>query len=400
MDILSDAVKRIHPSASNTASQLARELREQGKDVIALSAGEPDFDTPEHIKQAAIVAMQQGQTKYPPVAGIPALREAIKTRLLRDYQLHYESNEIIVSNGAKQVIANALLASLNPGDEVIIPAPYWVSYPDMVAMCGGTPVTVQGQESDGFKLTAAVLERAITPRTKWLMFNSPSNPTGAVYTQDELQALTAVLHRHPQVWIITDDIYDNLIYDDGIAVTLPQVDAALKSRILLVNGVSKSYAMTGWRVGYGAGPAVLINAMLKLQGQTTSGVCSIAQWAAVAALSGQQAFLNDWRESFRTRRNFVADQLNAAPGLRCLVPQGAFYVYCCCEGLIGKSTPDGQMIRKDKDFTDALLHAEGVAVVHGEAFGLAPYFRVSYAASMAELAEACARIQRFCVSLS
>ncbi|MBP2199924.1 pyridoxal phosphate-dependent aminotransferase [Pantoea cypripedii] len=399
MTILSNTLSRIKPSASNAASQLARDMKAQGKDVIALSSGEPDFDTPEHIKQAALQAMTQGETKYPPIAGIPALREAIVAKFKRDNQLEYTVKQIIVSNGAKQIISNALMATLNAGDEVIIPAPYWVSYPEMVALAGGTPVTVAVSEAQGFKLSAEALEQAITPKTKWLLFNSPSNPTGAVYSREELRALSDVLLRHPHVWVMCDDIYEQLIYDDNQFYTFPQVEPALMERSLVINGVSKAYAMTGWRVGYGAGPATLIKAMETIQGQITSGVSSISQWAAVAALNGPQDFLAEWRASFVKRRNYVVEALNAAPGLTCQVPAGAFYVYPSCAGVLNKTTPAGRVIRSDKDFTEALLESEGVALVHGDAFGLAPNFRLSYAASMAQLQEACTRIQRFCRSL-
>lgn len=399
MTILSETLNRIKPSASNAASQLARELKAQGKDVIALSAGEPDFDTPGHIKQAALEAMNRGETKYPPVSGVPALKAAIISKLLKDNQLEYTAKQIIVSNGAKQVIANALMATLNAGDEVLIPAPYWVSYPEMVALCGGTAVTLSSSAEQGFKLTPETLERAITPKTKWLMFNSPSNPSGAVYNRQELRALADVLLRHPHVWLMTDDIYEKLVYDDSEFFTLPQIEPRLQERSLVINGVSKAYAMTGWRVGYGAGPAVLIKGMETIQGQTTSGVCAIAQWAAAAALNGPQDFLDQWRASFVKRRDFVVAALNDAPGLHCQVPQGAFYVYPSCAGLLNKSTPEGMVILSDKDFTDRLLVSEGVALVHGGAFGVAPHFRLSYAASMEELQEACMRIQRFCNSL-
>ncbi|MDE1188056.1 MAG: pyridoxal phosphate-dependent aminotransferase [Pantoea sp.] len=399
MTILSNTLSRIKPSASNAASQLARDMKAQGKDVIALSSGEPDFDTPEHIKQAALQAMTQGETKYPPIAGIPALRAAVVAKFKRDNQLEYTVKQIIVSNGAKQIISNALMATLNAGDEVIIPAPYWVSYPEMVSLAGGTPVTVAVSEAQGFKLSAEALEQAITRKTKWLLFNSPSNPTGAVYSLEELRALSDVLLRHPHVWVMCDDIYEQLIYDDNQFYTFLQVEPALMDRSLVINGVSKAYAMTGWRVGYGAGPATLIKAMETIQGQITSGVSSISQWAAVAALNGPQDFLNEWRASFVMRRNYVVEALNAAPGLTCQVPAGAFYVYPSCAGVLNKTTPAGRVIRSDKDFTEALLESEGVALVHGDAFGLAPNFRLSYAASMDQLQEACTRIQRFCRSL-
>ncbi|WP_437614651.1 pyridoxal phosphate-dependent aminotransferase [Erwinia sp. V71] len=399
MKMLSQTLDRIKPSASNAASQRARDMKAQGMDVIALSAGEPDFDTPEHVKQAALQAMMQGETKYPPIAGIPALREAVVAKFRNDNQLEYHSKQIIVSNGAKQIISNALMATLNPGDEVIIPAPYWVSYPEMVSLCGGTPVTVATQAEHGYKMTAQELEQAITPNTKWLLFNSPSNPSGAVYSWQELRDLSDVLLRHPHVWVMADDIYEKLVYDDSQFFTFPQVEPALIERSLVINGVSKAYAMTGWRVGYGAGPATLIKAMETIQGQTTSGVSSISQWAAVAALTGPQEFLAEWCASFVARRNYVVAALNDAPGLECQTPQGAFYVYPSCAGLLNKATPQGRVIRSDKDFTDALLESEGVALVHGEAFGVAPNFRLSYAASMAQLEDACARIQRFCRSL-
>ncbi len=399
MKMLSQTLDRIKPSASNAASQRARDMKAQGMDVIALSAGEPDFDTPEHIKQAALQAMMQGETKYPPIAGIPALRDAVVAKFRRDNQLEYHNKQIIVSNGAKQIISNALMATLNPGDEVIIPAPFWVSYPEMVALCGGTPVAVTTSEEHDYKLTAQDLEQAITPKTKWLLFNSPSNPSGAVYSWQELRDLADVLLRHPHVWVMADDIYEKLVYDDSQFFTFPQVEPALIERSLVINGVSKAYAMTGWRVGYGAGPATLIKAMETIQGQTTSGVSSISQWAAVAALNGPQEFLAEWRASFVARRNYVVAALNDAPGLHCQTPQGAFYVYPSCAGLLNKTTPQGRVIRSDKDFTDALLESEGVALVHGEAFGVAPNFRLSYAASMAQLEDACTRIQRFCQSL-
>ncbi|WJV53765.1 pyridoxal phosphate-dependent aminotransferase [Prodigiosinella aquatilis] len=399
MSMTSDVLTRIKPSASNAVSQLARDLKAQGRDVIALSSGEPDFDTPQHIKQAALQAMDRGETKYPPIAGIPALREAVVAKFKQDNQLAYGIKQIIVSNGAKQIISNALMATLNPGDEVIIPAPYWVSYPEMVSLSGGTPVTVPVSERQGFKLTADALEAAITPKTKWLMFNSPSNPSGAVYTYQELRALADVLLRHPHVWVMCDDIYEKLVYDDCTFYTFPQVEPALIERSLVINGVSKAYAMTGWRVGYGAAPAWLINAMETIQGQTTSGVSSISQWAAVAALTGSQAFFADWKSSFIMRRNYVVAALNAAPGINCQVPQGAFYVYPSCAGTLQKTTPEGRVLHSDQDFTEALLSSEGVALVHGGAFGLAPNFRLSYAASMAQLEEACQRIQRFCQRL-
>lgn len=399
MTIISQRLSAIKPSASSAASQKARDLKSQGIDVIALSSGEPDFDTPRHIKDAALQAMERGETKYPPVGGIPELRDAIIGKLARDNGLSYTRKQVMVANGAKQIIANALIATLDEGDEVLIPAPYWVSYPEMVALNGGTPVIIPTTAEGRFKVTPASLEQAITPKTKWLMFNSPSNPSGAVYSKQELRELCDVLVRHPHVWIMTDDIYEKLVYDDHQFFTLAQIEPQLIARTLVINGVSKAYAMTGWRVGYGAGPAELIKAMETVQGQMTSGINTPSQWAAVAALEGPQEFLAEWRESFSARRNYVVDALNDAPGLECQKPEGAFYVYPSCQGVLNKHTPDGRIIRSDKDFTDALLESEGVALVHGAAFGVSPNFRLSYAASMSELEDACQRIQRFCNSL-
>lgn len=396
----SKALSRIKPSASIAASQRARELRAEGRDIIALSAGEPDFDTPEHIKQAAERAMAAGKTKYPPVSGIAELREAIVAKFKRDNHLEYSTREVMVSNGGKQVIVNALLATVDEGDEVIIPAPYWVSYPEMVNLCGGTPVIVKSSAENGFKLTGEQLEAAITPRTKWLMFNSPCNPSGAVYSPAEIKALTDVLLEHPQVGIISDDIYEHLVYGDTRFATPVEVEPRLRDRVLVVNGLSKAYAMTGWRVGFAAGPEALIKAMDKIQGQVTSGVNSIAQWAAVEALNGPQQFIAEWQQVFQQRRELVVSMLNDAEGIECQVPEGAFYAYPSCAALIGRTTPEGQRIESDEDFTKALLESEGVALVHGGAFGLSPNFRVSYAAAEEDLRNACERIQRFCASLS
>ncbi|ANF56797.1 pyridoxal phosphate-dependent aminotransferase [Halotalea alkalilenta] len=399
MSFFSQALARVKPSASIVASQRARELKAQGRDVIALSAGEPDFDTPEHIKAAAQRAMARGETKYPPVAGIPELREAIVGKFKRENQLDYRVSETMVSNGGKQVIVNALMATIDPGDEVIVPAPYWVSYPEMVALCGGTPVIVETDPANGYKLTAEALERAITPRTKWLMFNSPCNPSGAAYSRDELKALTDVLVDHPQVWVMSDDIYEHLIYG-GLEFTTPaQIEPRLRERTLTVNGLSKAYAMTGWRVGYAGGPEPLIKAMDKIQGQITSGINTIAQWAAVEALTGPQDFIQEWRQIFERRRDLVVELLNQAEGVDCQRPDGAFYAYPSCGALLGRRAPDGTLIDSDEAFTRALLETEGVALVHGGAFGLAPNFRVSYAAATDQLEEACKRIQRFCASL-
>ena len=399
MAFLADALSRVKPSATIAVSQKARELKAKGKDVIGLGAGEPDFDTPDNIKQAAIDAINRGETKYTPVAGIPELRKAIVAKFKRENGLDYTPDQVIVGTGGKQILFNAFMATLNPGDEVIVPAPYWVSYPEMVAINGGTPVFINTKIEDNFKLTAADLEKAITPKTKWLIFNSPSNPTGAAYTEAELKALTDVLVRHPQVWILTDDMYEHLVYGDFVFTTPAQVEPSLYDRTLTMNGVSKAYAMTGWRIGYAAGPLKLIKAMDMVQGQQTSGACSIAQWAAVEALNGTQDFIPKNKEIFQARRDLVVSMLNQAKGIQCPTPEGAFYVYPSCAGLIGKKTEAGKVIETDEDFVTELLEAEGVAVVHGSAFGLGPNFRISYATSDELLEEACSRIQRFCASL-
>src|SRR5690606_29484170 len=364
-----------------------------------LGAGEPDFDTPENIKQAAIDAINRGETKYTPVAGIPELRQAIVAKFKRENGLDYKPEQTIVGTGGKQILFNAFMATLNPGDEVISPAPYWVSYPEMVAINGGNPVFINTKIEDNFKLTAADLEKAITPKTKWLIFNSPSNPTGAAYTEAELKSLTEVLVRHPHVWILTDDMYEHLVYGDFVFTTPAQVEPSLYDRTLTMNGVSKAYAMTGWRIGYAAGPLQLIKAMDMVQGQQTSGACSIAQWAAVEALNGTQDFIPENKKIFQARRDLVVSMLNQAKGIKCPTPEGAFYVYPSCADLIGKKTEAGKVIETDEDFVTELLEAEGVAVVHGSAFGLGPNFRISYATSDALLEEACTRIQRFCASL-
>lgn len=399
MGFIADSLFRIQPSATIAISTKAMELKAAGRDVISLSAGEPDFDTPDNIKEAAIKAIREGRTKYTPVDGVPELKRAICAKFERDNGLKYEPSQVSVGTGGKQVLFNALLATLNPGDEVIIPAPYWVSYPDIVLLGGGKPVFVETTLGEGFKLQPAVLEAAITPKTKWLVFNSPSNPSGAAYSLAELKALTDVLMRHPHVWVLTDDMYEHLVYDDFKFVTPAQVEPALYERTLTMNGVSKAYAMTGWRIGYAAGPTVLINAMRKLQSQSTSNPSSISQWAAVEALNGPQDFIARNNEIFKARRDLVVSMLNQANGLSCPTPEGAFYVYPSCEGLIGKSTPSGQLIKNDEDFVTALLADEGVAAVHGAAFGLEPFFRISYATSNEALEDACERIQRFCNSL-
>ncbi|MDI1281906.1 pyridoxal phosphate-dependent aminotransferase [Brevundimonas sp.] len=395
----SAALSRVKPSATLAVTARARELKREGRDVIGLGAGEPDFDTPDNIKAAAIAAIQRGETKYTDVDGLPELKAAIVAKFARENALAYTPAQIHVAPGGKAVLFNALMATLSAGDEVIVPAPYWVSYPDMVLLAGGEPVEVVGLEADGFKLQPAVLEAAITPRTKWLILNSPSNPTGAAYTRAELEALAVVLRRHPQVWVMTDDMYEHLIYGDFEYTTFAQVAPDLYDRTLTVNGVSKAYAMTGWRIGYAGGPRPLIDLMRKVAGQTTSNPSSISQWAAVEALNGPQAFIAERGRAFEKRRDLVVSMLNQATGIRCPVPEGAFYVYPSIDGLIGKTTEGGVVIDSDETFTTELLNGEGVAVVQGSAFGLSPYFRISYATSEAVLEEGCRRIQRFCASL-
>ncbi|MAI46615.1 MAG: pyridoxal phosphate-dependent aminotransferase [Hyphomicrobiaceae bacterium TMED74] len=399
MGFISDALGRIKPSATIALTQMARDLKSQGKDVISLALGEPDFDTPDHIKEAAIDAIRRGETNYPPVAGIPALREAISAKFKRENELEYAPSQTIVGTGGKQVIYNAMLATVNPGDEVICVAPFWVSYPEIVALCGGTPVTAMATEANNFKLQPEELERAITPKTKWIILNSPSNPTGAAYSRDEMKALTDVLMKHPHVWILTDDMYEHLTYGDYEFVTIAQVEPGLYDRTLTVNGLSKSYAMTGWRVGYGAGPQQLIKAMDTLQGQQTSGNTTIAQWAAVEALNGPQDHLTTFRATFEERRDLVVSMLNQARGMKCATPEGAFYVYPSFDELIGKTAPSGKKIETDEDLVMELLNTEGVAGVHGSSFGLGPNMRISYATSTGLLREACERIQRFCGNL-
>ncbi|MFO0286475.1 MAG: pyridoxal phosphate-dependent aminotransferase [Brevundimonas sp.] len=396
----SSALARVKPSATLAVTAKARELKRAGRDVIGLGAGEPDFDTPDHVKAAAVAAIQRGETKYTDVDGLPELKAAVAAKFARENGLTYGTDQIHVAPGGKAVIYNALVATLSPGDEVIVPAPYWVSYPDMELLAGGEPVVVIGHEADGFKLKPEALEAAITPKTKWLILNSPSNPTGAAYTREELRALALALARHPHVWVMTDDMYEHLIYGDFEYTTIAQVAPALYERTLTVNGVSKAYAMTGWRIGYAGGPKPLIDLMRKVAGQTTSNPSSISQWAAVEALNGPQDFIGERRDAFERRRDLVVSMLNQATGIRCPKPEGAFYVYPSVEGLIGKATADGKVIDSDEVFATALLEAEGVAVVHGAAFGLSPYFRISYATSDAVLEDACRRIQRFAASLS
>ena len=399
MSLESQALRRVKPSATIAVSAKARELIRQGRDVISLGAGEPDFDTPDNIKAAGIAAIQDGKTKYTDVDGIPELKAAICGKFARENGLTYTPAQINVSPGGKPVIYNALVATLSPGDEVIVPAPYWVSYPDMVLLAGGEPVFIATTSDNNFKVQPADLEAVITPRTKWLLLNSPSNPSGAAYTRAELQALADVLLRHPHVWVLTDDMYEHLIYDGFEFTTIAQVEPKLYDRTLTMNGVSKAYSMTGWRIGYAGGPVELIKAMAKVMSQSTSNPCSIAQWAAVEALNGPQDFIPARAKVFQTRRDLVVSMLNQANGLRCPTPEGAFYVYPSCEGLIGKTAPSGKVIQNDEDFAAELLESEGVAVVHGEAFGLSPFFRISYATSTEVLEDACSRIQRFCAAV-
>ena len=393
------ALRRVKPSATMAATAKARELMRQGRDIISLSVGEPDFDTPDNIKEAAIKAIREGKTKYTDVDGIPELKEAISAKFQRENGLVYKPSQVNVSPGGKAVLFNAFIATLGPGDEVVIPAPYWVSYPDMVLLCGGTPVPVMTTAETGFKMQPADLEAAITPRTKWLLINSPSNPSGAAYTRADLKALAEVLLRHPQVWILTDDMYEHMVYGDFEYTTLAQVEPGLYDRTLTMNGVSKAYAMTGWRIGYAAGPEPLIKAMGKVMGQTTSNPSSISQWAAVEALNGPQDFIAQSRKVFEGRRDLVVSMLNQARYLSTHCPEGAFYVYPSCAEALGKTSAGGRRIESDVDFVAALLEEQGVAVVQGSAFGMGPNFRVSYATSNAALERACAKIQVFCAEL-
>ena len=396
MAFLSDTLSRVKPSPTVAVTQLARDLAAEGRDIIGLGAGEPDFDTPEHIKAAAVAAIGAGHTKYTAPDGMPELKAAIAEKFRRENGLVYAPSEISVSTGGKQVLFNALIATLNPGDEVVVPAPYWVSYPDIVRLGGAEPVIVATRAEAGFKLTPEALEAALTPRSKWLIFNSPSNPTGAAYTSGEIAALMAVVRRWPDLHVLSDDIYEHLTYDGFRFATPAEVAPDLRDRILTVNGVSKAYAMTGWRIGYAGGPEPLIAAMRKVQSQSTTNPCSISQWAAVEALTGPQEFLAEWREVFRRRRDLVVGALNVCPGITCAVPEGAFYVYPSVAGLIGGTSAGGTPLDDDETVCRALLEEEGVAVVFGAAFGLSPYFRVSYATSDAVLEEACRRIRRFC----
>jgi len=400
MPFFSKNLLRIKQSPTMEITARAQELKANGLDIISLSVGEPDFDTPRNIKDAGIDAINKGQTKYTAVDGMPELKQAICNKFLRDNNLTYSKDQIIVSTGGKQVLFNALLATLNPGDEVIIPAPFWVSYPDMVKLAGGTPVIAEANFDNNYKLTAKDLEAAITPNTKWFIFNSPSNPTGAGYNWSELKALTNVLKRYPNIWIMTDDMYEHLAYDNFEFCTPAEVEPSLINRTLTTNGVSKGHAMTGWRIGYAAGPIELVKAMAVIQSQSTSNPNTIAQWAAVEALNGNQDYLSKNNSIFQDRRNIVLNILNSIKGIKCPKPQGAFYIYASIEELIGKTTNNKIKIKSDKDFATELLNSEGVAVVFGSAFGLSPAFRVSYATSEKELTEACKRIKRFCETLS
>ena len=399
MAFLAQRLGRIKPSPTIAVSQKAAELKAAGRDVIGLGAGEPDFDTPDHIKQAAKDALDRGETKYTAVAGTLVLRQAIRDKLKRDNDLDYTPDQITVGCGGKQTIYNAMVATLDPGDEVIIPAPYWVSYPDITLLCEGEPVVVACPAETGFKLRPEDLEAAITPKTKWLILNSPSNPTGAAYTEAEMRAIADVLLRHPHVWVMTDDMYEFIVYDGFRFTTIAQVEPRLYERTLTLNGVSKAYCMTGWRIGYAAGPAEIVKAMNKVQSQSTTHAAAVSQAAAAAALNGPHDFINDNVKVFRERRDLVVSMLNQAVGLSCPNPEGAFYVYPSCTGAIGKRAPDGRVIEDDEGFVTYLLEAEGVAAVHGEAFGLSPHFRVSYATATDLLEEACARIQRACAAL-
>ena len=399
MGIIANRLSAIKPSQTIAISAKARALAAEGKDIIGLSAGEPDFDTPDHVIEAAIAAMRAGETRYTDPDGTPELKAAVARKFKRDNNLDYAPSQVSIATGGKQILYNALMASLDEGDEVVIPAPYWVSYPDMVLLAGGTPVIVPCSQENRFILQPADLEAAITPKTKWIIFNSPSNPTGAGYTHDDLKRITDVLMRHPHVWVMTDDMYEHLVYDDFKFCTPAEVEPGLYDRTLTVNGMSKAFCMTGWWIGYAAGPESLIKGMRTIQSQSTSNPNSIAQAASIAALDGPMEFLAANNEVFKARRDLVVSMLNQAPGINCHTPEGAFYVYPSVAGCIGKSTPSGKVIENDEDFVSELLGAEGVAAVHGAAFGLEPHFRISYATATELLEDACARIQRFCASL-
>jgi aspartate aminotransferase len=400
MPFLADRLSRVKPSPTMAITALATELKAAGRDVIGLSQGEPDFDTPQNIKEAAIAAINSGDTKYTVFDGRIELKRAIAQKFKRENGLHYDTSQITVSSGGKQVLYNALVATVNPGDEVVIPAPYWVSYPEMVLLCEGTPVPVACPQNNGFKMRPEDLEAAITPKTKWLILNSPSNPSGAAYGAADLKALAEVLLRHEHVWVMADDMYEHLVYDDFRFTTIAEIEPKLYERTLTVNGVSKAYCMTGWRIGYAGGPKALIKAMGAIQSNSTANPCSVSQAAAIEALNGPQGFIAEHNRVFKERRDLVVGMLNRVPGLFCPTPEGAFYVYPSCAGLIGKKTPEGEVIETDEDFVRYLLAAENVAVVHGSAFGLAPHFRISYATATQVLREACLRIDRACRALA
>jgi aspartate aminotransferase len=399
MGFFANSLNRIQPAQTIAISAKARALKAEGRDVIGLAAGEPDFDTPANIKEAAIAAIRRGETKYTDVDGIPELKKAIVAKFKRDNGLEYKISEITVGTGGKQVLFNALMATVDHGDEVVIPAPYWVSYPDIVQLAGGKPVFAETRLEDGYKLNPATLDKAISAKTKWVVLNSPSNPSGAAYSAQELKQLTDVLMDHPHVWLLCDDMYEHLVYDGFRFATAAEVEPRLRDRCLTMNGVSKAYCMTGWRIGYGGGPEPLIKAMAKLQSQSTSNPTSVSQWAAVEALNGPQDFIEANNRVFRERRDLVVAMLNQSRGISCPTPQGAFYVFPSCAGTIGRTAPSGKVIRNDEDFATELLGAEGVAVVHGAAFGMSPFFRISYATATSALEDACQRIQRFCGSL-
>ena len=399
MSIVSNTLKRIKPSPTIAVTQKARELKASGKDIIGLGAGEPDFDTPENIKQAAIKAIKDGDTKYTAVDGTPALKDAIINKFKRENNLEYQINQITVGAGGKHVIYNAMMATLNEGDEVIVPAPYWVSYPDMVLLAGGTPIILECTEKQGFKINPSELEKIITNKTKWIILNSPSNPTGACYSERDIREIAKVLEKHPQVYILSDDIYEHVTYEGFKFFTIAQIEG-LKNRVLTMNGVSKAYSMTGWRIGYAAGPKEIIKAIAKIQSQSTTNPSSISQAAAVEALNGAQDFIKERANSFQERRNFVVKALNEIDGIECLNPDGAFYVFPSCKGLIGKKDTNGNELKMDTDFVQSLLENSGVAVVQGSAFGLEGFFRISYATSMENLKKALEKISSFCKSLS
>ena len=399
MKLIADRLNRIKPSPSSMAGQRARELRATGRDIVGLTSGEPDFDTPPNVCEAVVRAMSASKTKYTDVGGTPELKDAIRGKFLRDNALDYSASEIMVGTGGKQIIFNALMCTVEAGDEVIVPTPYWVSYPDIVLLADGTPVFVACTPENGFKLRAEDLERAITPRTRWLVLNAPNNPSGAAYSHAELKALADVLLRHPQVWVMTDDIYEHILYDKRRFVTMAEVEPALKARTLTINGVSKAYAMTGWRIGYGGAPAALIKAMVKLQSQSTSNPSSISQAAALEALNGPQGFIAERTGIFQTRRDFIVGELNRIPGVNCHLPEGAFYAFPSCAGVMGKTTPDGKVLASDEDFVLYLLEAQNLAVLQGNAYGASPFFRISFATSMAQLQEGCRRLRLACEAL-